>query len=250
MKYLLSERSFNRNLYLKSSDQKFMAGFTHVTWFLDILATEIIMKQYNNPSPTKKEIEEKIKNRLPPCIKPEKWSEKYPFIVPVKTEFVKAIQNYRTFIPEDIKYSFRKACLRGDLSYHPIGVDSNHLIDESQSQRDGQIWLNAGNMLATGFYWNCISYGVDRIPIGIYDLKVKDQLIYRFFISHQMKDKFVMPLKFIEERMGYKNKNKAEIRKSLTESLERLKVGNFIESFGLKKYKKGIYNFEIKKIEK
>jgi hypothetical protein len=129
-------------------------------------------------------------------------------------------------------------------------VDSNRIIDESQSQREGQIWLNAGNLLATGFYWNYISYGVDRIPIGLYDLKVKDQLIYRFFISHQMKDKFVMPLKFIEERMGYKNRNKAETRKSLTESLERLKNGKYIESCELIKYKKGIYNFEIRKIEK
>ena len=250
MKYLLSERSFNRNLYLKSSDQKFMTGFTYCTWFLDILATEIIMKQYNNPSPTKKAIEEKIKNRLPPCIKPEKWTEKYPFIVPVKAEFGKAILNYRTFIPENIKYSFRKDCLRGDLSYYPIGVSSNRLIDESESQRDGQIWLNAGNLLATAFYWNCISYGVDRIPIGLYDMKVKDQLIYRFFISHQMKDKFVIPVNFIEQRMSYKNRNKAETRKSLTESLERLKDGKFIESSELIKYKKGVYNFEIKKIEK
>ena len=250
MKYLLSERSFNRNLYLKSADQKFMTGFTHVTWFLDILATEIIMKQYSTPSPTKKEIEEKIGNRLPPCIKVEKWGEKYPFIVPVKADFFQAVQNYRSFIPEGIKYSFRGKFGQGDLSYYPIEVNSNHLIDEGESQRDGQIWLNRWNMLATGFYWNCISYGVDRFPIEFYDLKVRDQLTYRFFISHQMKDKFVIPINFIEERMSYKNKNRAETRKSLTESLERLKVGNFIKSFELKKHKKGIYNFEITRIER
>jgi hypothetical protein len=247
MKYLLGERIFNRNLYLKSSDQKFMRGFTYFAWFLDILATEIVMRQYGNPSPTKKEIEEKIKNRLPGCIKSEKWEEKYPFIVPVKAEFLEAIQNYRSFIPEGIKYSFRKNCLRGDLKYYPVEVDSTHLIDENVSRENGEIWLNAGNFLATAFYWNCISYGVDRIPIGLYDLKAKDQLIYRFFISHQIRDKFVIPVNFIEERMSYKNKNKAETRESLTESLERLKNGKFIESFELKKYKKGIYNFEIEK---
>ena len=247
MKYLVSERIFNRNLYLKSSDQKFMRRFAYFSWFLDILATEIIMRQYANPSPSKKEIEEKIKNRLAPSIKPEKWEEKYPFIVPVKAEFLEAIQNYRSFIPEGIKYSFRKNCLRGDLKYYPVEVDSTHLIDEDSSRENGEIWLNAGNFLATAFYWNCISYGVDRIPIELYDLKVRDQLIYRFFISHQMKEKFVVPVNFIEERMSYKNKNKAETRKGLTESLERLKGGNFIESFVLRKYKKGIYNFEIKK---